>query len=63
MSNINTRIVHKHDTAENWNKAENFYPLQGEIIIYDPDGTYTTARTKIGDGVHISSKIIGSPSI
>lgn len=32
-----TRIIHKHDTEENWNKAVNFIPQNGEIIIYDPD--------------------------
>ena len=48
--NINTRIVHKHDTEENWNKATNFIPKAGEIIIYDPDATYAVARQKVGDG-------------
>ena len=35
--NIKTRIIHKHDTEENWNKATNFIPKQGEIIVYDID--------------------------
>lgn len=47
---LNTRIVHKHDTAENWAKATNFIPKQGELIIYDIDNTYTYERFKIGDG-------------
>ena len=48
---FNTRIQHKIDTYENWNKAENFIPLKGEIIIYttnengDPE-----VKIKIGDG-------------
>lgn len=46
-----TRIQHKHDIEENWLKATNFTPLDGEIIIYDPDTTYNYSRTKIGDGV------------
>lgn len=48
---INSRIVHKHDTEENWNKATNFIPKQGEIIVYDIDTTYSYERFKIGDGV------------
>lgn len=47
---LKTRIVHKHDTQENWIKAENFIPKQGEIIVYDRDDTYTYERFKIGDG-------------
>jgi len=49
--NVNSRIVHKHDTAENWAKATNFVPREGEIIIYDKDSEYTFQRMKIGDGV------------
>ena len=48
---INSRIVHKHDTEGNWNKATNFIPKQGEIIVYDIDTTYSYERFKIGDGV------------
>ena len=29
------RMVQKHDTKANWDKALNFVPLLGEIIIYD----------------------------
>ena len=39
------RIVQKHDTKANWNKATNFVPLKGEIIIYDD-----LNKIKIGDG-------------
>lgn len=49
--NFKSRIVHKHDTAANWNKATNFIPKQGEIIIYDKDSTYSYERFKIGDGI------------
>ncbi len=47
----NIRIIHKHDTEENWLKAENFIPLKGELIIYDIDTSYQYSRMKIGDGM------------
>lgn len=47
---INTRVINKHDVEANWNKAVNFVPLKGEIIVYEKDDTHTTARFKIGDG-------------
>lgn len=47
---IKSRIVHKHDSETNWNKATNFVPKQGELIIYDTDTNYSYARVKIGDG-------------
>lgn len=49
--NIKSRIIHKHDTAENWAKATSFIPKQGEIIVYDIDANYNYERLKIGDGV------------
>ena len=39
------RIVQKHDTKANWEKATNFIPLKGEIILYDD-----LNEIKIGDG-------------
>lgn len=48
---FNTRIIHKHDTEANWNKAVNFIPIQGEIIVYDIDEIYNYERVKIGDGI------------
>lgn len=48
---IQGRIMHKHDTAENWAKAAGFIPMDGEIIIYDADADYEYARIKVGDGV------------
>ena len=39
------RIVQKHDTIANWDKATNFVPLKGEIIVYDD-----LKKIKIGDG-------------
>lgn len=58
----NIRIVHKHDTEENWLKATNFIPKQGELIIYDIDDAYTYERFKIGNGVNLVSDLpFGSP--
>ena len=48
--NIKSRIVHKHDVELNWNKATNFIPKQGEIIVYDIDSNHNYERIKIGDG-------------
>ena len=45
---IKGRLIHKHDTEANWNKATNFYPRLGEIIVYDPDENYSYPRYKIG---------------
>ena len=47
---FNTRIINKHDTADNWAKATNFIPKKGELIVYDADTTNTQPRLKIGDG-------------
>lgn len=55
--NINSRIQHKHDTEANWNKAINFIPKAGELIIYDPDENYVYSRIKIGDGVTIVTNL------
>lgn len=54
---IKTRIIHKHDTAANWELAVNFIPKQGEIIIYDKDSTYNYERFKIGDGATLVSAL------
>ena len=55
--NMNTRIQHKHDTEANWNKAVNFIPKAGEIIVYDIDENYNYSRFKIGDGVRTISNL------
>ena len=46
-----SRIQLKHDIEENWLKATNFIPKNGEIIIYDIDENNSIARFKIGDGI------------
>lgn len=47
---LNARIVQKHDTQVNWEKATGFIPKAGEIIIYDADENYSYPRIKVGDG-------------
>ena len=54
---IKSRIIHKHDTEENFDKATNFYPKKGEIIIYDIDETHDYERIKIGDGETLVSDL------
>lgn len=49
--NINSRIIHKHDTEAHWLLATNFIPKQGEHIVYDIDENYNYERLKIGDGI------------
>lgn len=48
-----SRIQLKHDIEENWLKAINFVPKEGEIIIYDSDSNNPTPRFKIGNGVAV----------
>lgn len=54
---IQSRIIHKHDIEENWNKATNFIPKQGELIIYDIDSNYSYERFKIGDGITVVNSL------
>lgn len=42
--NVNTC---KSDSTENWNKAMNFVPSKGEVIIYSD-----VEQMKVGDGVN-----------
>lgn len=59
MSNkINTRVQNKHDTQENWDKAVNFIPLSGEIILINETTPSINGNIlkighaiKIGDGI------------
>lgn len=48
QKNIKSRVILKHDTEANWKLATNFRPLNGEIIIYDPDDTHPLVRYKRG---------------
>ena len=47
---FNGRIIQKHDSEATWEKATNFIPKAGGIIIYDTDETHYYCRIKIGDG-------------
>ena len=42
---LNTRVKQKIDTKANWDKAVNFVPLKGEIIVYSD-----LNKIKVGDG-------------
>ena len=60
MSNtkqINSRLQQKHDIEANWNKAVNFIPLLGELILYDPDETCSCTRFKVGDGIKVAKDL------
>ena len=48
---LRTRVIQKHDIEVNWEKAINFIPKKGELIVYDPDENYDYSRVKIGDGI------------
>ena len=52
---VKTRVQNKIDTSTNWNKATNFVPLKGEIIIYSD-----LKKIKIGDG---TTKVTSLPFI
>ena len=52
-----TRIIQKHDTEANWQKATNFVPKKGEMIVYDIDSNHNYERIKIGDGEHIPNDL------
>lgn len=57
LKTIHTRIQLKNDTEANWNKATNFIPLDGEVIIYDVDANNSRPRIKIGDGTTTVSNL------
>lgn len=54
---LKVRVQHKHDIEANWQKATNFIPKAGELIIYDPDANFEFARVKIGDGITLVSDL------
>lgn len=47
---LNTRIQNKCDTTANWEKATNFVPKKGEIIVYSDGGGTGVPKMKVGDG-------------
>jgi hypothetical protein len=58
---IKARIIHKHKTYAEWyldvyDESENlrsdpFIPLNGELIIFDPDSSNEEKRFKFGNGI------------
>lgn len=48
---LKARLKMKHGKASEWALATRFTPLEGEIIVYDVDETYTSPRFKVGDGL------------
>ena len=49
IADASSIIVLKHDTEANWAQVEeNFRPLDGEIILYDPDEKHPYLRYKRG---------------
>ena len=47
---LKTRVINKHELAEDWDKAEGFIPLQGEIVVYDSADDTQPAKLKVGNG-------------
>lgn len=61
---IQTRIESRHDIEANWNTST-LIPLEGEVIIYDPDYDATSnsagfkyPRLKVGDGEHLPRELL-----
>lgn len=50
---LNARVITKNDTKANWDKATNFVPKKGELIVYTDE-----RKIKIGDG---STKVPSLP--
>ena len=57
---VNTRIQLKRDTTENWNNAQGFIPLEGEIIIYEDYEVKTYTVEEYGETV---TKTVNIPNI
>lgn len=47
---LQARIQNKCDTTANWEKATNFVPKKGEIIVYSDGGGTGVPKMKVGDG-------------
>lgn len=57
---IQPRIQLKRDTTENWNNAQGFIPLLGEVIIYTDYETKTYSVEEYGE---IVTKTVDIPNI
>ena len=47
---MKARVSHLHKTETEWLKFNSWVPEAGELIIYDPDTSYSYSRIKVGDG-------------
>lgn len=57
---MDARIKIKHDTTANWDRADNFVPLAGEIIVYDDYEVRTFTVEEYGETV---TKTVNIPNI
>lgn len=48
---IYARVIHLHDTEDNWKLCPQFVPQKSEIVVYDIDAKHPYPRFKIGDGI------------
>lgn len=62
---IKSRIQLKYDTLENWNKATNFIPYEGEICVYSdiPSLKVGDGETKINDLPFMGDELITEKEI
>ncbi len=56
MKFINSRIIQKHATEQEW-KTSGLVPYKGELIVYDVDDTCNFNRFKVGDGIHTVNEL------
>ena len=54
---VKTRVQNKHDIEANWDLAENFIPLVGEVIVYDADVTTLVVYDYAVETISIPSTI------
>lgn len=47
---MKARVSQLHKTEAEWSKYADWTPEAGELVVFDPDETFYTARVKIGDG-------------
>lgn len=45
---LNARQCQKRGSWSDWEKATNFVPLRGEIIVYEADDTHPVPKFKVG---------------
>ena len=47
---MKARLSMLHKTEAEWRSLTTFIPEAGELVIYDPDTSYSYSRVKVGDG-------------